>query len=183
MKILLFFLCVSCCLAAQSIIYSIADAYLDSSQSTLNFGLFGDGYAFRDLGYTGAFYELVTKFNISQVPTSIISATVVYKQQGVSNDELLSGPSLLFDVYTTSTEWTETGVTFSNPPVSSTKILTDYQDGDIYTVSFPVTATIASAKTANAPVVSFRVHSGYSAVMLFMKENGIQYRPYLSVTY
>jgi hypothetical protein len=189
MKCFIFFALIAFASATTVVFYPIADAYLDSGHRDTNFGHVSDGYVFRDNYQTGDFYELVTKFNLSNLIglpiTPVVSAVVSYQQESVSQEEIpeITGPTLLFDAYTTYTNWTESAVTWNNPPISISRFLADYQDGDVNTVTFPVTAQINNALTAGTSLVAFRIHSAYSVVNIYMRESPIQVRPKLTITY
>jgi hypothetical protein len=165
-----------------TILYPIADSYLDSGNPNTNYGTSLNGYTFKDIYGTGSYLDLVNMFNISQIPSTIISAKVTYQQEYVSSDEIY-GPYIAFNAFETSTNWTETTITWNNRATDLRQILTNYQDGDINNVIYPVTGVVSDAKTGGRATVAFRLHSDYSEVCVFMRENSIQYRPYMTVTY
>lgn len=166
-------------------LYPMADTYLESDTPLINYGLDPDGYMGTDEG--GApfpNYDLITMFNVSAAPNNLTAASVIYQQEGIILDELF-GPYCLFTVYQLYPNWTENTATWGNAPAywSSTAILTDYQDNDVTTVTFPVLSIIQVAQTFDTAVLSFRVTSQYSAVPLFMSNSPLQYRPVLQVTW
>lgn len=165
----------------QTIIYPVADSYLDSSAGSTNYGTSSQGYVLKDT-YSGAYYDLVTMFNVSQLPSSVTAATIVYNQEFVSIDEIF-GWYIVFTVFETWTNWTETAVTWNNPPTNKQTILVDHQDYDILTVKFPVTTQVNAAKSAGTHLVSFKVRSEYPEVAIYMRESSILYRPSMVVTY
>jgi hypothetical protein len=187
MKTLAIFLIgLAVCMAGQTILYPVADAYLDSSHPNTNYGGGAhdyDGYVFRDLQSTGAYFDLIVRFDISSLPTQIMSAVVTYNQQFVSSDELAQGPYLVFNVYEVNSTWSESTVTWNNAPSASSPYLPDHQDGDEAVVSFPVTSSVSAAVSASKQYVSYRLHSEDSQVMIYMREAGVQVQPHMIVVY
>lgn len=143
-------------------VYPVADSFLDSGNPNSNYGTLSTAYVYRDVYGNLAYFDLVTMFNISQLPSSINSAKVSYKQQFLSADEIL-GPYNLHDVYEISTNWTETGVTWNNPPISLRRTHQNYQDYDILAVEWPATTVYNDAKLASRDTIAFRIQSSYPA--------------------
>lgn len=90
---------------ASTVIYPIADTYLDSGNANTNYGSALDLYVYQDVYGTNAQFELITLFNISTLPSHIISGYVKYIQEYVSVDEIY-GPYLLSNILEKATNWT-----------------------------------------------------------------------------
>lgn len=185
MKCLFFilFTLVASTFGATTTVFPIADSYLDSGNPNTNYGSEYIGYVYQDIYGAGIpYFDLICMFNISTLPGIITKAEVIYQQIYISSDEIY-GPFLAHDVYEISTNWTESTVTWSNPPTTLRKTETDYQDNDIYHVIFPVTTIYEDAKSNSKQLIAARLHSTYQAVSVSMREDAIQYRPVLKVTY
>lgn len=184
-KLIIFAILVGVAYCTQTCVTPSADSYLSNDNPTTNYGSTSDGWMGQDYSQllpTGDYFDIVTMFDISSLPSTIIAANVIYKQQWVVLDEIL-GPYLTFNVKEIATNWTESAVTWNNPPVTLSTIINNHQDYDTESVIFPVTTSYNNAKTASRTSISFRVYSAYSAVPVYMKEASIQYRPLLCVDY
>jgi hypothetical protein len=170
--------------AAETSIYPIADTYISSLllARNLNFGTLGLASAFKD-GLTD--YNLLVQFNISTLPVTTTSVVLVFKQETEEVGEALLGPYIAFTVYELANNWTETGVTWNNPPVTLSSVYTTpYQDDNIDYVLAPVTSICLSYRNLAKNVISFSLHSDDPYVNVYTKETPYStYKPHLHVTY
>jgi hypothetical protein len=162
----------------------IADSWLNSYYPSTNYGSAQIGYCYND-AVLSASYDLVVMFNISTVPSTLNSASIVYTQDGVDPNEAITGPQIEFELREVSTNWTESLVTWSNPPTHLSTILANYQDNDIDYIIAPVTSIVNSYKASSKSVIAFRLAGSYPFVPIYMREYSSDpgFRPVLEVNF
>jgi hypothetical protein len=184
--ILLISLFVGFSLATNAYVSIIADTYLDQSAPTVNYGTATTAYIVRDENYPYPYYDLLSKVNITSVPSNFTSFTCYYQQTAVNEDEILLGPNIPFDVYWVSCNWTETTVTYSSYPAVRTKFLDQYVDDNDNMVIVPATTVVQSAKIGGDHEFCFLVRSPFviKPFIVYTKDvTSVQFRPYCEVTF
>jgi hypothetical protein len=183
---LFFFLTLSITSAdITSPIRPIADAHLNSNASNTNYGSSPVGYYNRQTTTPYADFYILTMFNVSLLPSTVTQANITYVQDGVCQDEI-AGPYFVVDAYRTVTNWTEGAVTWNSRPTETSKFLTDFADGDEYTLTIDVTEVVLDAKSTGTQLISVLIkgRSILPIVPVHMRETPLEEdKPFLRARY
>lgn len=162
-------------------LHPIADSWVNSYFPNANYGTSQFAYCYND-AILSATYDIVITYNISIVPSSLISANVVWTQDSVDPNEAITGPQTVFTLYEVSNNWTETTVTWNNPPTHLSTILSNYQDNDIDKIIGPVTSVVSNYRVGGKVLLSLRLTGNYPYVSVYTREfTSPGFRPYLQV--